>query len=121
MSRQMVLTGPTASGKGAVVFELARRLGASVASMDSMKVYREMDVVTAKPDAERRARCEYHLIDVVDPDVDFGDYRVAVGTGLRLKIPAFGQAPLAFDVAFPILKQDGDETRAFSFDIAVPF
>jgi tRNA dimethylallyltransferase len=72
----MVLTGPTASGKGAVVFELARRLGASVASMDSMKVYREMDVVTAKPDAERRARCEYHLIDVVDPDVDFsvGEY-----------------------------------------------
>ena len=57
----------------------------------------------------------------VDPDVDFGDYRVVVGTGLRLKIPAFGQAPLAFDVAFPILKQDGDETRAFSFDVAVPF
>lgn len=57
----------------------------------------------------------------VDEDVGFSEYRVAVGTGIRLKIPAFGQAPLAFDVAFPILKEDGDETRAFSFDVAVPF
>ncbi len=76
MTRQIVLTGPSASGKGSVAFELARRSGASIASMDSMKVYREMDIVTAKPDAEQRRNCEYHLIDIVDPDVDFsvGEY-----------------------------------------------
>jgi len=75
----VLLTGPTASGKGQVAFELARRLEADIVSVDSMKVYREMDVVTAKPSAERRRECAYHLIDIVDPDVSFivADYRAA--------------------------------------------
>jgi len=57
----------------------------------------------------------------VTDDVGFDDYRLSVGTGLRLKIPFLGQAPFAFDFAIPILKEKNDETRYFSFDIAVPF
>lgn len=49
------------------------------------------------------------------------DYRVAFGTGIRLFIPQLGQAPLAFDFGWPLLKQDGDESRLFSFSIAFPF
>lgn len=57
----------------------------------------------------------------VSEDVGFDEYRVSVGTGIRLKIPFLGQAPFAFDVAIPLLKESGDETRLFSFDLAVPF
>jgi tRNA dimethylallyltransferase len=72
----IVITGPTASGKGAVAFEVARQTGGEILSLDSMKVYREIDIATAKPPAERRSQVPYHLIDIVDPDVDFstGDY-----------------------------------------------
>jgi tRNA dimethylallyltransferase len=72
----VVITGPTASGKGAVAFALALRTAGEIISMDSMKVYREMDVATAKPPAERRARVAYHLIDIVEPHERFstGEY-----------------------------------------------
>ena len=68
---QIILTGPTASGKGSVAFELAKRMEASIACMDSMKIYREMDIVTAKPPQERRDRCQYHLIDLIEPEDSF--------------------------------------------------
>jgi tRNA dimethylallyltransferase len=61
------LTGPTASGKTAVGIELARRLDAEIVSLDSMAVYRGMDIGTAKPTAEERAAVAHHLIDVVEP------------------------------------------------------
>ena len=48
------LTGPTASGKSAVGVELARRIGAEIVSMDSMALYRGMDIGTAKPTPEER-------------------------------------------------------------------
>jgi tRNA dimethylallyltransferase len=63
----LVLSGPTGSGKSALAVELAERLGAEVVSMDSMALYRGMDVGTAKPDAEQRRRVPHHLIDVLDP------------------------------------------------------
>jgi tRNA dimethylallyltransferase len=63
----LVLTGPTGSGKSALAVELAERLGAEVVSMDSMALYRGMDVGTAKPDADQRRRVPHHLIDVLDP------------------------------------------------------
>ena len=65
------LTGPTASGKTAVGLELARLLGAEIISMDSMALYRGMDVGTAKPTAEEQRAVPHHLIDVVDPDQDY--------------------------------------------------
>jgi outer membrane protein insertion porin family len=48
------------------------------------------------------------------------DWRVSVGTGLRVKIPFLGQAPFAIDFALPVLEEDGDETQIISFDLAVP-
>lgn len=63
----LVLTGPTGSGKSAVALELAERLGCEVVAMDSMTLYRGMDVGTAKPTVEQQARVPHHLIDVLDP------------------------------------------------------
>jgi tRNA dimethylallyltransferase len=63
----LYLTGPTASGKTAVGVELARTLGAEVVALDSMTLYRGMDVGTAKPTNEERAGIPHHLIDVLDP------------------------------------------------------
>jgi tRNA dimethylallyltransferase len=63
----LVLTGPTGSGKTRLAVELAARLGAEVVSMDSMALYRGMDVGTAKPDARQRQLVPHHLIDVLEP------------------------------------------------------
>jgi tRNA dimethylallyltransferase len=63
----LVLTGPTGSGKSAVALDLAERLGGEVVAMDSMTLYRGMDVGTAKPSAADRGRVPHHLVDVLDP------------------------------------------------------
>ncbi|MDB5323645.1 MAG: miaA [Phycisphaerales bacterium] len=67
----LVVLGPTASGKSDLALELARRTGAELLSMDSMQVYRGMDIGTAKPTAVERAAVPHHLIDVVDPSEEF--------------------------------------------------
>jgi len=53
-------------------------------------------------------------------DISFEDYRVSVGTGIRLYVPALGQAPLAFDFAFPLQSEEGDQERLFSFSLDIP-
>src|SRR5438128_4472257 len=63
----LILTGPTACGKTALALDLADRLGAEIVCMDSMTLYRGMDVGTAKPTAEERRRVPHHLLDVLDP------------------------------------------------------
>lgn len=65
------LTGPTASGKTLVGLELAERLGAEIIVLDSMTLYRRMDIGTAKPGADERRRIPHHLLDLVDPDQEF--------------------------------------------------
>lgn len=65
-SSAIFLVGPTASGKSAVALALAERLGGEIVSVDSMQVYRGLDIGTAKPSAEERARVPHHLIDVVE-------------------------------------------------------
>jgi tRNA dimethylallyltransferase len=60
----VLLAGPTASGKSAVAIELAKRIGGEIISVDSMQVYRGMDVGTAKPSAAERQAVPHHLIDV---------------------------------------------------------
>lgn len=67
----MLIMGCTACGKGKLAFELARRTGAEILSIDSMKVYRRMDVGTAKPGPEHRRLVRHHLIDVVEPYESF--------------------------------------------------
>lgn len=61
------LLGPTASGKSSLAFELARRLPLEIVSLDSAQVYRGLDIGTAKPSREERARIRHHLIDLVEP------------------------------------------------------
>jgi len=65
------ILGCTGCGKGAVGRELARRLHAEIISTDSMKIYRRMDIGTAKPEPAIRAEIPHHLIDVVEPSADF--------------------------------------------------
>lgn len=65
------LVGPTASGKTDAALVLADRLGAEIVSVDSMLVYRGMDVGTAKPGPAELARVPHHLIDVADPSEPF--------------------------------------------------
>jgi len=65
------LAGPTASGKTAVGLALARRLEAEIVSLDSMAVYRGLDIGTAKPSVAERARVPHHLIDVCEPAEEF--------------------------------------------------
>jgi tRNA dimethylallyltransferase len=67
----ILILGVTASGKSRLAFELAQKIGAEIISIDSMKVYRRMDIGTAKPPAELRRRVKYHLIDVVEPSESF--------------------------------------------------
>lgn len=67
----LALVGPTASGKSELGVSLAETLGAEIVSIDSMLVYRGMDIGTAKPTAEQRRRVPHHLIDVAEPSEPF--------------------------------------------------
>ncbi len=67
----ILILGVTASGKGRLAFDLAESLGAEIISIDSMKVYRRMDIGTAKPPQEARRQIKYHLIDIVEPSDSF--------------------------------------------------
>ena len=63
----IAIVGPTASGKSALAMRVAERVGGEIVAADSRQVYRGMDVGTAKPTVEERARIPHHLIDVADP------------------------------------------------------
>jgi tRNA dimethylallyltransferase len=71
IDRVIVLTGATATGKSDVALQLAQQIGGEVLSLDSIAVYRGMDIGTAKPDADARRRIPHHLIDLVDPSEEF--------------------------------------------------
>ena len=73
------IVGPTAVGKTQLAVALARRFGGEIISADSRQVYRHMDIGTAKPTPVEQKQAPHHLIDVVDPDQDFG-----LGLFLRL-------------------------------------
>ncbi|MCP4176008.1 MAG: tRNA (adenosine(37)-N6)-dimethylallyltransferase MiaA [Fuerstiella sp.] len=89
------LAGPTAGGKTATALALAVVLDAEIVSMDSMAVYRGMDIGTAKPTVEERSRVPHHLIDVVDPHEEFSvsDY-VCQATRIAGDIAGRGRVPL---------------------------
>lgn len=67
----ILILGVTASGKGRLAFDLAESIGAEIISIDSMKVYKRMDIGTAKPPEQSRRRIKHHLIDVVEPSESF--------------------------------------------------
>ncbi|HKD74867.1 MAG TPA: tRNA (adenosine(37)-N6)-dimethylallyltransferase MiaA, partial [Ktedonobacterales bacterium] len=67
----IALVGPTASGKTALGIALAEALGGEIVGADSRQIYREMEIGTAKPTPDERARISHHLLDVVAPDEPF--------------------------------------------------
>jgi tRNA dimethylallyltransferase len=91
----LALVGPTASGKSEAAIELARSIGAEIVSVDSMLVYRGMDVGTAKPAGAQRAIVPHHLIDVAEPSEPFSvvRYQALARTALQ-NIRARGRRPL---------------------------
>ena len=72
----VVVLGPTASGKTALALAIARRFGGEIVNCDSVAMYREFEIGTAKPSAAERAEVPHHLVDCVDPlaDVTAGEY-----------------------------------------------
>ncbi|MGA1984087.1 MAG: tRNA (adenosine(37)-N6)-dimethylallyltransferase MiaA [Acidobacteriaceae bacterium] len=109
----IVLCGPTASGKTALALALAERFSGEIVSCDSVAVYRGMEIGTAKPTPDERARVPHHLIDILTPDqpCTAGDYSrlareaiagitsrnhlpiIAGGTGLYLRALLDGLFP----------------------------
>jgi len=91
----VVILGPTASGKTALSLHVAERLHGEIVSCDSVAVYRELEIGTAKPSKEERHRVPHHLIDIAGPEelVTAGDYsrlaRQAIG-----EITARGHFPI---------------------------
>jgi len=102
--RVIAILGCTASGKGALARALASELGGEIISVDSMKVYRGMDIGTAKPTTEQRAAVPHHLIDVADPwesfsaarFVELADHAVAEIHGRNRPAIAVGGTVLYF-------------------------
>ena len=80
----LVVAGPTAVGKSAVALEVAEALGGEIVIADSRQVYRGLDIGTAKPTAEERARVPHHLLDVVDPGRRYtaADYAADAGASI---------------------------------------
>lgn len=89
------LAGATASGKSAVAVALALRLEAEIISVDSMQVYRDLELGTAKPDSAARARVPHHLVDVVGINEPFDAARfVALAQQALAEIHGRGRQPL---------------------------
>ncbi len=94
--RIYVLLGCTACGKAAVGQELARRTGARILSVDSMKIYRRMDIGTAKPSAAVRAEIPHYGIDLVEPSETFSVARYVEHADAAIAATrAAGAIPLA--------------------------
>src|SRR6266568_7035117 len=91
----IVIAGPTGSGKSALAIDLARHFGGEVISCDSVAVYREFEIGTAKPTAEERAQVPHHLIDAVAPENYFtaGEYARMARAAAR-EITGRGRIPI---------------------------
>ncbi|HKX62650.1 MAG TPA: tRNA (adenosine(37)-N6)-dimethylallyltransferase MiaA [Verrucomicrobiae bacterium] len=91
----LMLAGPTAAGKSEVALLLARRLSGEIVSVDSMQVYRGMDVGTAKPTVEERQSVRHHLIDVVDCSEAFDAARfVSLAEGILREVADRRRLPI---------------------------
>ncbi|MCX5876360.1 MAG: tRNA (adenosine(37)-N6)-dimethylallyltransferase MiaA [Deltaproteobacteria bacterium] len=91
----LILIGPTAVGKTALSLALAERFSCEIVGLDSMQIYRHMDIGTAKATAEERARIPHHLLDMVEPDEEYHVARyVADATEACRQIIARGNRPL---------------------------
>src|SRR6056297_715659 len=71
MNKLLVITGPTAAGKTDLSIKLAKVLDGEIISADSMQIYKNMDIGTAKADKKIRRTITHHLIDIITPDKDY--------------------------------------------------
>jgi tRNA dimethylallyltransferase len=101
--KALFLLGPTASGKTAVALNLAERFPVEVVSVDSAQVYRGMDVGTAKPAADERARVPHHLIDILEPTGTYSAgrfrddaLRLAAEISARGRVPVFAGGTMLY-------------------------
>jgi len=93
--KKIAVVGPTAVGKTELTLRLAERIDAEIVSVDSMQIYRYMDIGTAKPSREERQRVAHHLIDIVFPDEPYHAGRfVTDATAAIRAIAARGRTPL---------------------------
>lgn len=91
----LVLVGPTAIGKTDLSLTFARRYDCEIVSVDSMQVYRHMDIGTAKASLSERSEIPHHLIDIVDPDENYDAARFATdGLHAIREIHSRGKIPL---------------------------
>lgn len=67
----IVVSGPTASGKSALALKIAEKYGGEIVSADSMQIYKELSVGTAKPDKSEIKRVPHHLVDILEPEEKF--------------------------------------------------
>lgn len=81
----IVICGPTASGKSGLAVELAKLINAEIVSADSMQIYRELDIGTAKVSAEIQAVVYHHMIDIIEPDQTYSvaQYSKAATAAIR--------------------------------------
>lgn len=91
-----IVGGPTGVGKTELMIEICEEIGAEIISMDSRQIYRYMDIGTAKPTLEQRARVPHHMIDLLDPDEYYNAFmyrkdalKVVEEVVKRGKIPVF--------------------------------
>jgi tRNA dimethylallyltransferase len=91
----LVLLGPTASGKTALSLALAEKLDGEIVSCDSVAVYRDFEIGTAKPSMAERALVPHHCVDIVSPERDYsaGDYQRDARAAIR-EITARGRLPM---------------------------
>ena len=91
----LAVMGPTAAGKSLFALELAEYVGGEIVNADAMQLYRGLDVGTAKPDAETRARVPHHLLDLLQADESFSVARYAAAAAPVLeKIAARRRVPI---------------------------
>ncbi|HEX3657609.1 MAG TPA: tRNA (adenosine(37)-N6)-dimethylallyltransferase MiaA [Pirellulales bacterium] len=89
------LTGPTAAGKTQAGIDLARLLGGEILSLDSMAVYRRLDLGTAKPTPHERQAAPHHLVDLIEPEDEFSvaQYLAAAHSAVEA-IASRGRTPI---------------------------
>lgn len=130
MPELIAVVGPTAAGKSELALRLCEAFDGELVSVDSMQIYRGMDIGTAKPTSDERARIPHHLIDVCDPDrtfsaAEFADlaHRAIADIRARGKMPVLcGGTGLYMDsivnrLSFGEMKADGnlrDELRSLA-------
>ena len=91
----IVIVGPTASGKTALSIELAKKINGEIISCDSMQIYKDMNIGSAKPTLEEMQEIKHYMIDVVRPDQRFSvaDYKKQAETAIE-EIISKGKTPI---------------------------